>query len=127
MLDFYQDAPEETQVMTTLTEADHAADDIFLVALLARIVYFFQVEFLRDGDKSLQDAGAFRFNTPAEIKTVHFGIRPLQKVFVATLMHYSRVPRIEHVSSITWSLILRIVRQAVTFFLNELVFDCLEE
>jgi len=85
VLEFDQDAAEEAQVMTALTEAYHTAEDILLVALLIRLVKFFDIKFLRDGDQCFEHAGTQRVFHPGQVQSEYLR-EHLKQVLVGTFM-----------------------------------------
>ena len=112
--------------MTTFTEADHAPNDIITMALLARVVNILQIKKLRNGRQCLEDAGTFRFHTPAQVEVVDFWVRPLKQILVATLV-YLIVLLVKHGGHSTWSLVICLMCQAVLFFLDELMLKSFKE
>ena len=78
MLNFDQDATEETQVVSAFAEAYHATEHIIASLLLVWVVEVSQIESLRDGDESLKDAGSFGINTPSKVEIVTLWERILQ-------------------------------------------------
>lgn len=65
VLDFDQNASEESHVMPAFREANHSTEHVLLAQLLVRIVQLSYVEFLGDRNQSFENADTFRLKAPA--------------------------------------------------------------